>query len=482
MIKPIKNKEKTPHTDIRLRFLSFFNRINPLHRIQKLRTQFLIVLLFAGILGILLFQFSWKHQPQAWHILKNLPGLSADKDVLIKNLQEAAPNYDMPQSEDDTEGIEKLAPFFALTDYYTSIYIYADSDGLFRASSDAELLKTKTWNIFSSMVFQITYIGYSSNNDILEEQFSFPVEFRNGSATIYVSLFHNSLITIPYFIFSLGVSITLFLLIVMLFIRRKIRHVLKLKDEILLMSGGDLSHPVPVLGNDEIGIVSQELDKLRLALNENMQQETESRKANQDLITAMSHDLRTPLTILNGYLEVLKLKKKPNMQEEYLNRCLAKTNDIRQMTDRMFEYALVFENTETITLAELPLSWIQQRLAEHIDFLRLAGFTVKEFICESSGVIPGDETILKRIFQNLFSNILKYGDKKNAVQVQCLTEHNQLKITLVNTIKQDLSGIESNHIGLKSARKMVELHNGTLFVSKEGGIYIVEILLPEYAA
>ena len=68
----------------------------------------------------------------------------------------------------------------------------------------------------------------------------------------------------------------------------------------------------------------------------------------------MSHDLRTPLTILNGYLEVLRLNRNPEMHEEYLKRCLQKTSDIREMTDRMFEYALVFEEGEEPKVKEIP--------------------------------------------------------------------------------------------------------------------------------
>lgn len=456
---------------------------NPLRRVKKLRTQFLIVLIIAGILSVQAWHLIWEQQPRAWRVLKNIPGMVPDQDAFIEDLRQKAKNYYIPDSEDDTEAVEQIQSFFDSADKYTSINIYGRDDSYYRVGHVADLMYTPTWNIFSSMVFQITYIepANSQQSYDLSENLHTIMEFANGEADVYITFFHNSRITIPYFIFSLSTAIFLFLFITLMFIRKKISHVLNLKDNILLMSGGDLSHPIPNYGADEIGILSQELDKLRLALDENMQQEAASRRANQDLITAMSHDLRTPLTILNGYLEVLKLKKMPDMQEEYLNRCLEKTDDIRQMTDRMFEYALVFEDTETVTLTKLPISWIHQCLAEHIDFLRLAGFTVKESLCESSGTFPGDETILKRVFQNLFSNILKYGDKKDAVQIQCLTEHSQIKITLTNSVKQNLSGIESNHIGLKSVEKMIALHNGSLFISREGELYIVEITLPGYS-
>ena len=135
--------------------------------------------------------------------------------------------------------------------------------------------------------------------------------------------------------------------------------VAELKDEIIRMAAGNLRDSVPNMGQDEIGIIAEELDNLRAALQDTLVREKESRRANQDLITAMSHDLRTPLTILNGYLEVLRLNRNPDMHEEYLKRCLQKTSDIREMTDRMFEYALVFEEGEEPKVKEIPIKFFR---------------------------------------------------------------------------------------------------------------------------
>ena len=84
------------------------------------------------------------------------------------------------------------------------------------------------------------------------------------------------------------------------------------------MSSGDLTTPVQSAGCDEIGILAIELDSLRSALRENFLHEQEVHKSNQELIAALSHDLRTPLTILKGYLEILNLNRNPDMQTEYI--------------------------------------------------------------------------------------------------------------------------------------------------------------------
>ena len=221
------------------------------------------------------------------------------------------------------------------------------------------------------------------------------------------------------------------------------------------MSGGDLNQPIASMGNDELGVLARELDQMRSTLYTSIQQEVESRRANQDLITAMSHDLRTPLTILHGYLDILGTFGR-NPEQTNLNMSGAvckKTEDIQQLTDRMFEYSLVYEPPQSPLLVPIPLKNVQHMLSEHLDFLRLAGFQTSETIAPLYGQIEGDETSLKRLFQNLFSNVLKYGDKSEPVTLQISQKNDIFQIILSNAVKKDLTGIESNRIGLKKCGK-----------------------------
>ena len=277
------------------------------------------------------------------------------------------------------------------------------------------------------------------------------------------------------------VPVFLLLLLPLLFLRKKVQDIGILKDHILQMSGGDLNQPIRPMGNDELGVLARELDQMRSTLQTNIQQEAESRRANQDLITAMSHDLRTPLTILHGYLDILTLGRNPEQQAEYIRRCLQKTEDIQQLTDRMFEYSLVYEPPQFQVLTPLPLKDLQLTLTEHLDFLRLAGFQTTEIIAPLSGQIKGDEASLKRLFQNLFSNILKYGDKSEPVTLRFSVENDTCQITLSNAVKLIHSSIESNQIGLKSAEKIAELHHGTLtFCQTKENQFIVTVTLPVF--
>lgn len=272
------------------------------------------------------FSLTWHMMPCAWKIARHIPGMDLNREALKTELTERAKNYDLPSSENNKQEQAAFKPFFDCLDSYTGIAIYSGSKHYFRTQHTADIVHSKNWNFFTNMIFQITYSNYASVLPLngIEDYFQIEVEFKNETGELYVSSFHNSKLTIPWFLFSIGVALFLLLLLPLLFLRKKVQDIGILKDHILQMSGGDLNQPIASMGNDELGVLARELDQMRSTLYTNIQQEVESRRANQDLITAMSHDLRTPLTILHGYLDILALGRNPEQQSEYVRRCLQK--------------------------------------------------------------------------------------------------------------------------------------------------------------
>ena len=440
----------------------------------KIRTQFALLILCALIAAFAVFEILWTNKFSIFNLLGlgEYYNVYGDNIYLLDTLYEQAPNYELPESEEDEERIQALAPLLDLADKYTSISIYGLEYGYHRTTRMADIFADK--NIF----FQV-FLGIGDQltaGDFADFRY-IPLKFSNGSGSALIMSYKRSVVLYPYTFISLFLSILLFFLIILFFIRRKMKSVLKLKQEILVMSSGDLSHPVPHLGGDEIGILAIELDNMRTTLNDNIEKEQESRQANQELITALSHDLRTPLTILNGYLEVIKLKKNPGHEDEYLDRCLIKTKDIKELTDRMFEYALVSEEQECAEFTWISTDFIRQCLRENADFIRLAGFTPDLHLDESSIVLKSDKTMLKRILDNLFSNIFKYGDKKETVLISFTLQKETFTVTIKNAIKAEHSRKDNNNIGLKSVRKMIRLLNGELSVSQTSGSFTVKLIL-----
>ena len=444
-----------------------------------LRGQLLILIVAAGILCLGLFRFLWLSKWDVWgfwvtEMPKSLQFFPVPEDDIWEKLSNAAPLYDIPDSEDSLEQVEALTPFFEIADDYTSIYIYGVEDGLFRAGTYPKRMYDSGYAGFFRTAYELT-------DGAPEQIFNFFMEFHNGWANVHVSFYHSASFMLPYLIFCIGVSVLLFFLVILIFMGRKMKTARRLERDILRMSSGDLATPIAGGGRDELGVLAQELDQLRGALQNNLAREQEIHQSNQELIAALSHDLRTPLTILNGYLEILQQNRNPDLQGEYLSRCKQKALDIRDMTDRMFEYALVYDETQPVSLTSIPLSWLLGELREHTDFLRLSGFqTVLRLPEEEQAnavTLTGDQAMCKRICSNLFSNVLKYGDKQKPVTLTVLTAGDILVI-LQNAVGPNQNGVESNQIGLKSVQKMLELMGGSLTVHCGEDTFIAELRIP----
>ena len=89
----------------------------------------------------------------------------------------------------------------------------------------------------------------------------------------------------------------------------------------------------------------------------------------------------------------------------------------------------------------------------------------------------GNPLALKRVLNNLFSNILKYGDKTYPVKVAFSIEQGHWRLALSNHIRQSHKTVESNHIGLKSVEKIIELHGGSVYSMQVEDVFSVEVMV-----
>ena len=264
MTKKVNRKKTQSHAN----HFSVLHGKNPLWKIPRIRLQFLVTILLSFLLAIGGFSLTWHMMPCAWKIVRHIPGINLDRDALKSELTERAKNYDLPSSENNEQEQAAFQSFFDSLDSYTGIAIYSGDEHYIRTQHTADIVYSKNWNFFTNMIFQITYSNYASVLPLngIEDYFQIELDFRNGTGELYISSFHNSKLTIPWFLFSIGVALFLLLLLPLLFLRKKVQNIGILKDHILQMSGGDLNQPIRPMGNDELGILAQELDQMRSTL------------------------------------------------------------------------------------------------------------------------------------------------------------------------------------------------------------------------
>lgn len=434
---------------------------------RKMTGRLFLLLILCAVLSIFTFRYTMQHQTWVYVELVKRGITSFNPEKIVQEMQEKAKYISFQETGD--EELRKLLDVEKYDDGYTMITFY-DEESLFRCYG----IEPAVWDSFVSDMFWYNDVGYYRGQDYMGK-----LEFQDITGEVMIYSMHQAQIVVPYFLTALIISL-LFFSPVLIYVWNRMRYVGRLKNEVLVMAEGDLEHPVTVKGRDEIGILARNLDEMRLALDDNIRREQEGKKANHDLISSVSHDLRTPMTTLYGYLEIMSQNRCPEQKrEEYLVRCIEKVEEIRTLSDKMFEYALVYETREQTELSEIYLGDLLEELEGHQEFLRLKGYQVQtDFQVEESVKIMGNHMFFRRMFNNLFSNILKYGERGEPVLVKAALDRGSLQMVFLNERRQRMKQVESNRIGLKSVRKMAELQHGKFFMVEGEETFAVTMEFP----
>ncbi len=275
-----------------------------------------------------------------------------------------------------------------------------------------------------------------------------------------------------------------FLLLLLLMIHHKIRYINRLESELKILGGGNLEYPITIKGNDEITSLAEGITALKNGFLEEQQMKAEAEKANIELVTAMSHDLRTPLTSLIGYLELLNMHRYENEEQlqKYLEYCRKKAFQIKKVSDRLFEYFLVYGKEEKeLQLQTIPCEEMAEDLCngQFFDWQDRGG-TIDCQIGELPGAVQVDSEYMQRVMDNLLSNLKKYGDPAYPLQIQ-IDEHQDVQhILLKNHVLEQKNQIESTQIGLKTCRRIIENHGGTFAwrTDTQENTFTIEMELP----
>ena len=265
-------------------------------------------------------------------------------------------------------------------------------------------------------------------------------------------------------------------------VNKKVSYITRLQEELEILSGGQLEYQITVSGEDELSELALGIDQMRKSIIKHQETEKQMRTANSELITSMSHDLRTPLTSLLAYLEILERKKYADevQMQNLIHKSLGQTMRIRDMADKLFQYFFVYatewENAEMESVdADMLFSQI---LGDYASALESKGIRVERKFSEVSANINVNTELLQRALDNLYSNLIKYADTKRFVTFSYQRSGNKLLLTILNGITPDREKKDSTQIGLCTCRRIIEFHGGTFTASEKGTLFSVILELP----
>ena len=371
------------------------------------------------------------------------------------------------------------------------------------------LVVSDNYSIYFDGGWSITTDGPATNADVTEDQSNVDfnennesritpetyeqdiknriVEFDDGPYYVYLNVYREQYFSRVMTLVRVIATVATILGAILIYNKRLIDRVGKLSSQVQEVTGGNLTANISGTANDEVGLLADNVNTMRNYIVQRLQSEKEAWDKNSDLITAMSHDIRTPLTSLMGYLDILESGKAQTKEDEerYINACREKALQLKDLSDKLFQYFLVFGSHASDKNQEIYDAGIliHQIISEHSAELINYGFSVDlEYTVPDEMEIKADISGLRRLFDNTFSNIIKYADKKSPIRISAIPEEDGrvIVVRMINAVLGESRKVESNKIGLKTCEKICGDMGGSFQYQDEEHIFTVRFTIPVY--
>lgn len=309
---------------------------------------------------------------------------------------------------------------------------------------------------------------------------AYPISFMDGTLLVTFVDTTESFLESMVMAVSLGAAVVFFSVSMLLYFNHITHRIRRLAKDVNKAENGNFEVNIHDGGNDEIGMLAQDINSMKNTVVENMSKEREAWEANAGLITAMSHDIRTPLTVMMGYIDLMEIQNEDPSMGEYLDACKQNAQKLKKLSDDMFSYFLVFGKRDfelniTETYADRS---IRHMLEEHCILFAETGYDVSTCWNCTNVKVRIDEKYFGRVIDNIFSNISKYAEPTKPVRITIFATETQLVIRTENIKRTDISDTESNRIGNKTCQKITEQLHGSFVTKDLKEKFINEISLP----
>lgn len=313
----------------------------------------------------------------------------------------------------------------------------------------------------------------------------YAVGFQNGVHSVGLVDYSMSRVTDIIILSGILGAVALFLLTMLLYYHLQIRSIVSVSREVMAVSNGALEAEIESSRNDEIGQLAADVNSMRKAILEKMSEREAAWQANRDLLTSVTHDIRTPLTSLLGYMDLMgkDCENLTEEQREYLRICTRKAEQIKSLSDKLFLYFWAYNQAEYTPSAfetyECALL-MEQLIGDSIPGMEAEGLSVHT---DLSAISPEDRVrlpieALRRVTDNVFDNVVKYADRRRPVSVRAEREEGMIRILFSNAVGKPKEHTSSTRIGEKTCIGIMEQIGGRYATAREGRIFTAILSLP----
>lgn len=262
--------------------------------------------------------------------------------------------------------------------------------------------------------------------------------------------------------------------------------------------GGDLSTRIPEKGSADFVTLASSINNIAMGLQAAVESEVKSERMKAELVTNVSHDLKTPLTSIITYIDLLKTEGLcSDNAAKYLDVLDKKSQRLKVLTEDLFEAAKAASGSVSLKREQLDVgSLLTQGLAELSDRVEGSGLDFRVNIPVDKLHVQADGKLLWRAIENVLSNALNYALVGSRVYVEAIAKGNQVYLTFKNISASPLNiepeelverfkrgdesrSTEGSGLGLAIAKSLLELQGGTFKIEIDGDLFKVTMALPE---
>ena len=342
--------------------------------------------------------------------------------------------------------------------------------------------------LISSLVeiFLVTNVSmiarYMEQSGRLNRLFQAVLECSTGVVLVYVLL-------------GLAIFAVTFMILQMPYIR----YISHIADAVQSISEGNLNTSIDVIGDDEFSSMASNLNKMAEDIRQLMDKEREAERTKNELITNVAHDLRTPLTSIIGYLELLNTNR--SLEEElrwkYIEIAYGKARRLEKLIEDLFGFTKLNYGKIAMHVSQLDIVKLLGQLLEEA----YPNFVEKGLSYDLQSIVPAkvitaDGNLLARLFDNLIGNAIKYGADGKRVLVRILAQDEIVTVSVTNygyvipseelpllfnkfyRVEQSRSSSTGGTgLGLAIVKEIVDMHGGTIDVSSglDGTVFTVKL-------
>ncbi|HGM3508766.1 TPA: histidine kinase dimerization/phospho-acceptor domain-containing protein [Clostridioides difficile] len=263
---------------------------------------------------------------------------------------------------------------------------------------------------------------------------------------------------------------------------------------------GNLDYKIKINGNDNFTSLAENINNIGEGLDKAIEEQVKSERMKSDLITNVSHDLKTPLTSIINYVDLIK--KEESIQPEYINDYInvleSKSKRLKLLIEDLFEASRVSSGNIELQISKIDLvQLLRQSIGELEEKLSKNNLYIKLNVPNDKVYIWADGRRMYRVFENLLSNIAKYSLEGTRVYIDVYDCVENVKVTMKNISSYELNfdpseimerfkradesrNTEGSGLGLAIARDLVNLQGGKFYIEIDGDLFKANLEFQKY--